>query len=65
LLIIEISTPKKHPLQKTEVDIDIHSEDLNEEDQSFYNAIKPCLNVIEANPSQDTISNLVNYSKSI
>jgi hypothetical protein len=63
--MIEISTPKTHSLQQTAVNKDIHTEDLNEEDQSFYTAIKPCLNAMVTNPSQDTISNLVNYSKSI
>lgn len=63
--MIEISTPKTHSLKLTEVNKDITAEDLSEEDQSFYTAIKPCLNAIAKNPSQDTISNLVNYSKSI
>ncbi len=63
--MIEISTPKTHSLKLTEVNKDITAEDLSEEDQSFYTAIKPCLNAMAKNPSQDTISNLVNYSKSI
>lgn len=63
--MIEISTPKTHSLQLTEVNKDSNAEDLSEEDQSFYTAIKPCLNAMAKNPNQDTISNLVNYSKSI
>ncbi|NQV74793.1 MAG: hypothetical protein HQ491_01950 [Bacteroidetes bacterium] len=63
--MIEISTPKTHSLKLTEVNKDITAEDLSEEDQSFYTTIKPCLNAMAKNPSQDTISNLVNYSKSI
>ena len=63
--MIEISTPKTHSLKLKEVNKDITAEDLSEEDQSFYTAIKPCLNAMAKNPSQDSISNLVNYSKSI
>ena len=37
----------------------------NIKNYEFYTAIKPCLNAMATNPSQDTISNLVNYSKSI
>ena len=58
--MIEISTPKTHSLQKTEV-----IKDISEEDQSFYTEIRPCLNAMATNPSQDSISNLLNYSKSI
>ena len=63
--MIEISTPKTHSLQKTEVIKDISEEDISEEDQSFYTEIRPCLNAMATNPSQDSISNLLNYSKSI
>jgi hypothetical protein len=63
--MIEISTPKTNSLQQTEVNKDINAEDLSEDEQSFYTAIKPCLNAMATDPSQDTISNLVNYSKSI
>ena len=58
--MIEISTPKTHSLQKTEV-----IKDISAEDQSFYTEIRPCLNAMATNPSQDSISNLLNYSKSI
>ena len=63
--MIKISTPKTHSLQQLEVNKDINPEGLSEEDQLFYTAIKPCLNAIAINPSQDTINNLVNYSKLI
>ena len=63
--MIEISTPKTNSLQKTEVNKDINSEELSEDDQSFYATIKPCLNAMVKDPSQDTISKIVNYSKSI
>lgn len=38
--MIEISTPKTHSLQKTEVIKDISAEDISEEDQSFYTEIR-------------------------
>lgn len=63
--MIEISTPKTNSLQKTEVNKDINSEDISEDEQSFYSSIKPCLNAMVADPKQDTICKLVNYSKSI
>jgi len=63
--MIEISTPKTNSFQETEVIKEIISEDLSEDDQSFYTSLKPCLNAMAKDPSQDTISNLVNYSKSI
>jgi len=63
--MIEISTQKTNSLQKTEVIKDINSDDLSEDDQSLYSSLKPCLNAMAKDPSQETISKLVNYSKSI
>jgi hypothetical protein len=63
--MIEISTPKTNSLQKTEVNKDINSEDLSEDEQSFYSSIKPGLNAMVTDPNQETISKLVKYSKSL
>lgn len=63
--MIEISTPKSNSLQKTEVKKDINSEDISEDEQSFYSSITPCLNAMEKDPNQETISKIVNYSKSL
>jgi hypothetical protein len=63
--MIEISTPKTNSLQKTEVNKDINSEDLSEDEQSFYSSIKPGLNAMATDPKQETISKLVKHSKSL
>ena len=63
--MIEISTPKTNSLQKTEVNKDINSEDLSEDEQLFYASIKPGLNAMATDPNQETISKIVNYSKSL
>ncbi|SDM69968.1 hypothetical protein SAMN05421813_12025 [Daejeonella rubra] len=63
--MIETSTPKTNSLQKTEVNKDINAEDLSEDEQSFYSSIKPCLNAMVTDPKQETISKLVNYSRSV
>jgi hypothetical protein len=61
--MIEISTPKTNSLQQTEENKDIIAEELSEEEQSFYSSIKPCLNAMARDPTEETISKMVNYSK--
>ena len=38
---------------------------LNEDDQLFYNSIKERLNKLSTDPSQQTVDNILNYSKSL
>ncbi len=63
--MIEISTSTTNSLQNNMVQNSSTVEDLGEEEQSFYALIKNKLNVIVRNPSQATISKILNYSKSV
>lgn len=38
---------------------------LNEDDKLFYNSIKEGLNKLSTDPSQQTVDNILNYSKSL
>lgn len=63
--MIKISTPKTNSLQNKKAEDSPLIEDLGEEEQKFYSSIKPGLNAIANNPQQDTISRILNYSKSL
>ncbi len=63
--MIEISTPKTNSLQNTKTENSPVIEELGEEEQSFFVSIKPGLNAIVSNPNQETVSSILNYSKSL
>ena len=63
--MIEISTPTTNSLQNNMPQNSSTVEDLDEEEQSFYALIQNKLNAMLRNPSQATISKILNYSKSV
>jgi len=63
--MIETSTPKTNSLQNTKTENSPLIEELGEEEQSFFVSIKPGLNAIVSNPNQETVSSILNYSKSL
>ena len=63
--MIEISTPTTNSLQNDMVQNSTSVEDLGEDEQSFYALIKKNLNAIVSKPSQETITKILNYSKSM
>jgi hypothetical protein len=62
--MIEISTPGANSLTNTKAERSLLAEDLGEDEQSFYSSIKPDLNALANNPTDKTISNILDYSKS-
>jgi hypothetical protein len=63
--MIEISTPATNSLTNKKAESSLLAEDLSEEEQSFYSSIKPDLNALTNNPADITISNILDYSKSL
>jgi hypothetical protein len=63
--MIETSTPTTNSLQNDMVQNKLTSEDLGEEEQSFYDSIKKNLNTIARTPGKDVIDRILNYSKSV
>lgn len=62
--MIEISTPTKNSLQNDMVQSNAKTEDLGEEEQSFYDSIKENLNSIVRTPGKDVIARILKHSKS-
>lgn len=63
--MIETSTPTTNSLQNDMVQNNNATEELGEEEQSFYNSIKKNLNSIVRTPGKDVIAKILNYSKSV
>lgn len=62
--MIETSTPASRNLcEKAKSEGICPAEDLTEEEQGFYNHIKPELNMIVKNPSSQTVDFIINYSQ--
>jgi len=61
--MIETFTHATNSLPSGKSENIISGKDLNEEDQLFYLAIKTELNSLEKNPHQDTIVNILEFSK--
>jgi hypothetical protein len=62
--MIETSTPTTNSLQNDMAQNNA-TEDLGEEEQSFYDSIKKNLNTIVRTPGQDVIARILKYSKSV
>lgn len=61
--MIETSTPASRNLcEKAKSEGICASEDLTEEEESFYNQLKPELSRIVKTPSSHTIDNIIKYS---
>ncbi|MEO8794030.1 MAG: hypothetical protein ABI390_01120 [Daejeonella sp.] len=63
--MIKTSTRTSNSLLTEKVKGIDFAEDLNEDELNFYNFIKPDLNKIDLMPNPATITNLLNYSKSL
>jgi hypothetical protein len=63
--MIEISTHTPNSLQHETAQNSISAENLSEEDQFFYTSIKKNLNEIIESPRTETISRILNYSRSM
>lgn len=63
--MIETSTPTTNSLQNDMVQKNTGTEDLGEEEQTFYASVKKNLNALVRNPSQDVIARILKYSKSV
>lgn len=62
--MIETSTPASRNLcEKAKSDGICASEDMTEEEQSFYDRIRPGLNMIVREPLVHTVENILNYSR--
>lgn len=62
--MIETSTPASRNLcEKAKSEGLCASEDLPEEEQSFYNRIQTELNIIAKEPSSQTVEFILNYSQ--
>ncbi len=62
--MIKTSTHQKRSLKDTKVESIVRTEDLGEEEQSFYTSIKPELNSILYEPSQESVEKILEYSRS-
>lgn len=63
--MIETSTHKTSSLKEIQAESNLRAEDLGEEEQAFYNSIKPELNSIISEPSKESIRKILEHSKSI
>jgi len=63
--MIEISTPTTNSLQNDMLHHTAITEDLGEEEQSFYDSIKRNLNTIVSTPSKDVVARILRYSKTV
>jgi hypothetical protein len=63
--MIETSTTTTNSLQNDMVQHTAITEELGEEEQSFYNSIKKSLNSIVRNPGKDVIAQILKHSKSV
>ncbi len=63
--MIETSTPATNSLTSTKSEISLLAKDIGVDEQSFYSSIKPDLNALTNNPADKTISNILDYSKSL
>ena len=63
--MIETSTPATNSLTSTKSEISLLAKDIGGNEQSFYSSIKPDLNALTNNPADETISNILDYSKSL
>lgn len=63
--MIEISTPTTNSFQNDMVQKNIISDDLGEEEQSFYASLKKNLNALISSPDNDVIARILKYSKSL
>ena len=61
--MIKTSTSKTNSLQNNMTQKTAVTEDLGEEEQSFYNSIKQDLNKIVRTPGKIVITRILNYSK--
>jgi hypothetical protein len=63
--MIETSTPATNSLTSTKSEISLLAKDIGGDEQSFYSSIKPDLNALTNNPADKTISNILDYSRSL
>ena len=61
--MIETSTSTKNSLQNDMTQNTAATEDLGEEEQSFYDSIKKNLNSLVRTPGKDVIARILNHSK--
>lgn len=62
---MEIFTPETNSLKETKSEEKSIEEGLNDDDQEFYQTIKPTLNEMIKNPKDETLSKIMNYSKTV
>jgi hypothetical protein len=63
--MIEISTPSSNSIFKTESTPTESQKELSEDENEFYNMIKPLLNQIVKEPAEKIVRNILAFSKSI
>jgi hypothetical protein len=63
--MIKTSTSKTNFLQNDMTQNTAVTEDLGEDEQSFYDSIKQNLNAIVRTPGKDVIDRILKYSKSL
>lgn len=62
---MEIFTPETDSLKEAKTEANPNNEDLNAEEQTFYQTLKPALNELIEEPKEETINKIMNYSKSV
>ncbi|MES2872338.1 MAG: hypothetical protein V4708_01360 [Bacteroidota bacterium] len=63
--MIETSTSTTNSLQNDMIQNTAVTEELGEEEQSFYNSIKQDLNNLVRTPGKDVIARILKHSKSV
>lgn len=63
--MIETSTSTKNSLQNDMTQNTTVTEELGEEEQSFYDSIKKNLNTLVRTPGKDVIARILNHSKTL
>jgi len=63
--MIETSTPETNSSSKIKVESEQFSDELGEDEASFYSSVRPNLNALIKNPADQTIHSILNYSKSL
>ncbi|WP_276362863.1 hypothetical protein [Daejeonella sp. H1SJ63] len=63
--MIETSTHKTSSLKEIKAESSFRTEDLGEEEQSFYTSIKPELNSIVSEPAKESVRRILEYSRSL
>lgn len=62
--MIEIFTPETNYSKESKTEENLNEEGFTDDENAFYHFIKPTLNEMIKDPKEETLSKIMNYSKS-